>query len=563
MYIGAEWLLLRLRIDDPLNAIPVHGFCGAWGTIALALVAPVSALPAGSMLAQLGVQALGVAAVLVWGLTCGLLVYSAMKLLGILRVEPEAEQAGLNITEHGAKTVWLETMQAMHEIVQDGSFSRRVREEHGTEAGQVAMSFNFLLNELENMVNKAEKISLGYVRQSFNPKGEQDQLGHAMLHMSENLGNIASQVQSWANTIDTLSDQLEQAHSTIEKRNQTLGQAVRQGENAIEQMNQQINHITDCRQTLTQDLGELDSIVSGMGTVAEQTSENINLLAPLIDEVAAESKSSMESMETMVAETETGISSFNDAMQGMRLISSSMDNVMQEIIQLNQSSEQISEIVNTVDTIAFQTNLLALNAAVEAAKAGEAGRGFSIVATEVRNLAKKSAGAAKDIKRHIAVIKGQTSNTVEVAEKGTKSITNGMEQIQKVHESFNSINQASIASKQKMQHIYDTVQSQYLQRDVLVNQSKELDNLSCQLNTANQTMLAATRKLSVAIDQGRGQVTMASESLHSIDASSQSSIELSRGASDTTSTLKGLSANLIDCVSYFKVDEPRDKKRLN
>ncbi len=75
-----------------------------------------------------------------------------------------------------------------------------------------------------------------------------------------------------------------------------------------------------------------------------------------------------------------------------------MDDVVETMKSINESSRSIADIINVIDSIAFQTNILALNAAVEAARAGEQGRGFAMVAGEVRNLAQRSADAAKEIK---------------------------------------------------------------------------------------------------------------------------------------------------------------------
>jgi len=95
------------------------------------------------------------------------------------------------------------------------------------------------------------------------------------------------------------------------------------------------------------------------------------------------------------------------------------------IAEIRRGSDDVARIVTTIDQIAFQTNILALNAAVEAARAGEAGQGFSVVAEEVRALAQRSAGSARETADHIAVAVQKTRQGVELAEK----VSHGLEQI--------------------------------------------------------------------------------------------------------------------------------------
>jgi ammonium transporter, Amt family len=158
--LGCDWLMLnRLRIDDPVSAIPVHGAAGAFGTLALALLAPVEALPAGGHLAQLGVQATGVAVFMVWGFGCSLVLFATLKAMDWLRVPAEAERMGLNIFEHGTSTGLSEVADAMREILppQDGgrgNLTARIDADPGTEAGDIALWFNKLVGSYQATVRE-------------------------------------------------------------------------------------------------------------------------------------------------------------------------------------------------------------------------------------------------------------------------------------------------------------------------------------------------------------------------------------------------------------------------
>ncbi len=153
VYWGEWFLLYKLRIDDPVGAVAAHGFAGVWGTLAVALVAPVELLPLQDSVAQLWVQFIGVGAIFVWTVGSGLLLFGVLKWSGNLRVAKEEELQGLNLAEHGASTSWINTMRSMRDIVQQGDLSREVNEEPGTEAGEMARSFNQLLHQVNHAFN--------------------------------------------------------------------------------------------------------------------------------------------------------------------------------------------------------------------------------------------------------------------------------------------------------------------------------------------------------------------------------------------------------------------------
>lgn len=367
----AEWLILYVfKLDDPVGAVAVHGFGGAWGTLGLALLAPAENLSTGSHASQFLVQLIGVASTFGWAFGMGLICFYLLKKMGNLRVPPDQELKGLNISEHGARMAWLDTMETIREIVDKGDLSKRVEMEIGTEMGEVAQSFNQLLDELEDKTKLARAISKGDLTRSIQPKSDQDHLGHAIADMVTSLSQVANKVKA--------------ASSNIHQYAESLGQS-------------------------SLNLNQVSADLSSSVTAVHLSVEDTNSAA-----------------HEMQQHAQSGSSFIEDAVQSMMQIGESLTHLSGTIQKLDSSSRNISEIIQSISEISDQTNLLALNAAIEAARAGEYGRGFAVVADEVRNLAERTLGATREIFQLVEDITTETGQAVhssQVSEQLTRQVT--------------------------------------------------------------------------------------------------------------------------------------------
>jgi methyl-accepting chemotaxis protein len=138
-----------------------------------------------------------------------------------------------------------------------------------------------------------------------------------------------------------------------------------------------------------------------------------------------------------------GGSIVDDTLTKMQLIADSVAATAKTVEGLGKSSDQIGHIIAVIDDIADQTNLLALNAAIEAARAGEQGRGFAVVADEVRKLAERTSAATKEIAQMVKSIQDETAAAVTAMEAGTKQAEGGVSSTAKAGDSLKAIIQMS------------------------------------------------------------------------------------------------------------------------
>ena len=191
------------------------------------------------------------------------------------------------------------------------------------------------------------------------------------------------------------------------------------------------------------------------------TSSAVEELTVSMKQVSNNAEASAEAARRALDAAEQGNRAVRDTLDGMQRIRSSVQATARKIKSLGDRSLEISEIINVINDITEQTNLLALNAAIEAARAGEAGRGFAVVADEVRKLAEHSRTATKDIAALIKAIQAETNEAVVVMEEGTKEVEVGAglaDQAGKALEAISSVvrqsaelvQEISLASKQQV-----------------------------------------------------------------------------------------------------------------
>jgi twitching motility protein PilJ len=200
----------------------------------------------------------------------------------------------------------------------------------------------------------------------------------------------------------------------------------------VEELRQLVGHVHQTARRVTQTTARVDDTSTQLlATSTEQlreireTGQSMLGMAGRINRVAGQAQESAQVARLSLQAAESGLVAVRNAMGGMNTIRDHIQETSKRIKRLGESSQEIGEITELISDITEQTHVLALNAAIQAAAAGEAGRGFSVVAEEVQRLAERSADATRQIAALVKTIQTDTQDAVAAMERSTEGVVAG------------------------------------------------------------------------------------------------------------------------------------------
>ncbi|MBW8076956.1 MAG: hypothetical protein GJU76_02515 [Gallionella sp.] len=281
-----------------------------------------------------------------------------------------------------------------------------------------------------------------------------------------------------------------------------------------EELRKLVTGITRASEKMGLATGNADTVSQSLLAAAQKQAkeirdaeESVQLMAKSIQEVDASANKATEVGRRTLVATEQGAQAVRNSIAGMDGIREQIQETAKRIKRLGESSQEIGEIVDLISDITEQTNVLALNAAIQAASAGEAGRGFSVVAEEVQRLAERSGEATKQIGALVKTIQSDTYDAVAAMEKSTLGVVEGAKLSDVAGQSLKEIEQVSNELARLINSISVTTQVQTdmvgevsdVMKDVMsiTQQTTEGTRMTAQ-SVAQLTALAAELKGSVA-----------------------------------------------------------------
>ncbi|MCX7622541.1 MAG: methyl-accepting chemotaxis protein [Thermomicrobium sp.] len=378
-------------------------------------------------------------------------------------------------------------------------------------AGDLTQSLRLATEDVT--VNWRDEI--GQMVESFN--AVQHQLGNAATELDAMVGQLRTMVSDIRAAANGLSS------ATVEMNRATAGSidAMRDVNASVVEVGQGAAEVAQASASARTSMEQLQQVVQAVAAGAsaqarslERINSAANELVTQVQQVLADTAAVEEATIHTRRSADSGAEAVRQTIDAMLEIRNVVLSAAERVAELGRLGQQISSVVETIDNLAEQTNLLALNAAIEAARAGEHGRGFAVVADEVRKLAERSRRETQDIANLIEQVRQATEQAVAAMRTGADRVTSGADRADQAGRALQAILEAVEQTTQKVDAITNAARQMAAASDRVVAALREISSVIEQNATAAEEMAAQA-----------GQVTDAVKAIDRIVGAQQRSVE--------------------------------------
>ncbi len=356
-------------------------------------------------------------------------------------------------------------------------------------------------------------------------------------------------------------DGMTEASKQLSKASDQAGQATQQIAATSQQVAKGASEQSTSLQGTTRAMEQLSSAIEQISKGAQEQTKGIEKTLSTVKEVSASvtqvsgnAKSATAGATESASSARLGAEKAKQTVDGMEKIKIAIGVASQRVTKLGEQSGEIDKIVATIDDIAAQTNLLALNAAIEAARAGEQGRGFAVVADEVRKLAERSLGATKEIADLISGIQKGVSEAVKAMEDGNKEIEGGYKLAADAGASLNEILKQAETVGTQVQQISQAAEGLTTLSGQLLQVAEGISAVIEENTAATEQMAASSDQVSKSVESVAGVAEENGAATEQVSASAQ---EMSAQVEQVVASAQSLSQmadELTKAVGVFKLD---------
>ena len=421
------------------------------------------------------------------------------------------------------------------------------------EMGDIGKAFDQLIQYMQDMSNVATTIGNNDLTPEVKPKSEKDELGNAFVAMIGGLRKAVGQIGETSQQVKAASAQLAEASNQasqattqiaatvqqVARGTQTQSESVTKTANSVEEMARAIEGVAKGAQNQAESISQVSATTAEISAAIQQVAGNAEAVTKGSDEASKAAQNGVKIVET--------------TLEGMQAIKEKVGISAQKVEEMGQRSDEIGAIIETIEDIASQTNLLALNAAIEAARAGEHGKGFAVVADEVRKLAERSTTASKEIGGLIKTIQKTVVEAVTAMEAGSKQVEEGVVSANQAGAALQDIMKAAEAVNLQAQQAGAAAVKMNAAADVLVSGVDSVSAIVEENSAATEEMTANSNEVTQAIENI---ASVSEENSAAIEEVSASTEEMNAQVEEVTSSAQSLTEmadSLQQVVNMFKL----------
>ncbi|MBD7907736.1 methyl-accepting chemotaxis protein [Sporosarcina gallistercoris] len=322
---------------------------------------------------------------------------------------------------------------------------------------------------------------------------------HLMTNARDEIGLLVDATNDMQTKMNTILRQINSVSNTVLSHSEELTQSANEVKTGSTQIAMTMQELSTAAETQASSASDLVSIMDSFATKIFETNESGTTVQKYSQEVIGMTQDGVE----MIAFSTKQMEKINDLVQES----------VQKVEGLDSQSQEISKLVTVINDIAAQTNLLALNAAIEAARAGEQGRGFAVVADEVRKLAEQVSHSVTDISGIVERIQGETKGVSDALADGYKEVEQGTEQLQLTKGTFNKISEAVLKMDENIKTVGTNLND-------IVGSTKEI-------NHTVDDIAAVSEEAAAGVEQASASVQQTASSMEEVASSSAELAQLS------------------------------------